>query len=114
MKRAEAKKLGAALAAAGVIERPGIAGKLTKATRTMHGPAAISAQWAETSERPAPPRVAEIVCVDVAAALLDGWTADAMRACSHVPQPVTVQARATAAARVAAARVATAVEAVAA
>jgi hypothetical protein len=103
MRRAEAKQLGAALAAAGVIEFPDIGGKLTKAARSVHGPASISAHWAETPQRPAPPRTMTIICVDVATALLDGgWSVDALRACSHVPQPVTVQAQATATARAAA------------
>ena len=97
MKRAEAKRLGAALAAAGVIEFPGIDGKLSRAMKAAHGPATLTGHWAETAQRPAPVRAMLINCVDVATALLDGWSVEALRACSHTQAPLAVQTYALAA-----------------
>ncbi len=84
MTRAEAKRLGTALAAAGVIEFPNVGGKLSKAMKATHGASSITGHWAQTAQRPAPVRVATIICVDVATALLAGWSVEALRACSHV------------------------------
>ena len=91
MTRGEAKRLGAALATAGVIEFPGVSGKLSRAMKAAHGTSSITGHWAETTARPAPARVATIVCVDVATALLGGWSVEALRACSHVQTPAAVQ-----------------------
>lgn len=90
MKRAEAKRLGAALAAAGVLEYPEVGAKLGKALRAAHGASSITGHWAETSGRPAPARAAMITCIDVATALLDGWSVRALRACSHTYESATV------------------------
>ena len=91
MTRAEAKRLGAALAAAGVIEFPGVGGKLSKAMKAAHGATSITGHWAATAQRRAPVRALTINCVDVATALLDGWSVEALRACSHVQTPAAVQ-----------------------
>jgi hypothetical protein len=82
--RAQAKKLGAKLAQAGVIEQAGVGGKLGKGTRSVHGASAITGHWAETPQRRAPQRVATIVCVDVAEAMIaSGWSIAALGACTH-------------------------------
>ena len=91
MTRGEAKRLGAALAAAGVIEFPGVSGKLSRAMKAAHGASSITGHWAQTAQRPAPVRAATIICADVATALLDGWSVEALRACSHVQTPATVR-----------------------
>ncbi len=92
MKRAEAKQLGSALAAAGVIEFPNVSGKkIGRAMKVTHGPASLTGHWAETAQRRAPVRVMTINCVHVATALLDGWSIEALRACSHTLAPLTVQ-----------------------
>ena len=91
MTRGEAKRLGAALAAAGVIEFPAVGGKLSRAMKAAHGTSSVTGHWAETAQRPAPVRAAMITCVDVATALLGGWSVDALRACSHVQTPATVR-----------------------
>jgi len=84
VKRTQAKKLGIKLAQAGVIEQPGVGGKLGKGTRSVHGAAAITGQWTETPQRRARQRVATIVCVDVAEAMIaGGWSITALGACSH-------------------------------
>ena len=97
MTRGEAKRLGAALATAGVIEFPGVSGKLSRAMKAAHGTTSITGHWAETADRPAPARAMLINCVDVATALLDGWSVEALRACSHTLTPITVQTYALAA-----------------
>ena len=84
MTRAEAKRLGTTLAAAGVIEFPNVGGKLSKAMKATHGASSITGHWAQTAQRPAPVRVATIICADVATALIGGWSVEALRACSHV------------------------------
>jgi hypothetical protein len=82
--RAQAKKLGAKLAQAGVIEQAGAGGKLAPGTRSVHGPSSITGHWAETPQRRAPQRVATIVCIDVAEAMIaDGWSITALGACTH-------------------------------
>ena len=91
MTRGEAKRLGAALAAAGVIEFPGVSGKLSKAMKAAHGTSSLTGHWAATAQRRAPVRAMLINCVDVATALLDGWSVEALRACSHVQTPAAVQ-----------------------
>ena len=84
MTRAEAKRYGAALEAAGVIDGAGVAGKLPRGLRSTHGASSITGHWAETPQRRAPRRAGLIVCVDVAEALLrGGWSLDAIRACGH-------------------------------
>ncbi len=84
MTRAQAKKLGAALAMAGVIEQAGAGGKLAPGTRSVHGASSITGHWAETAQRRAPARVAVIVCVDVAKAMIaGGWSITALDACTH-------------------------------
>lgn len=91
MTRAEAKRLGTTLAAAGVLEYPEVGGKLSKALKAAHGASSITGHWATTAARRAPTRLAMITCVDVATALLAGWSVEALRACSHVYTPVTAQ-----------------------
>jgi hypothetical protein len=84
VKRAEANKYGPALEAAGVIEQARAGGKLLKATRSVHGPSSITGHWLETAQRRAPQRVATIVCVDVAQAMIaGGWSPAALGACTH-------------------------------
>ena len=84
MTRAEAKRLGSKLAQAGVIDHPGVGGKLPKGLRETHGTAGIEGWWRETEQRRAPPRHLFMVCVDVAEAMIaGGWSLAAVGACSH-------------------------------
>ena len=91
MTRGEAKRLGTALAAAGVIEFPGVSGKLSRAMKATHGTTSLTGHWRRTAQRRAPVRAMLINCVDVATALLDGWSVEALRACSHVQTPAAVR-----------------------
>lgn len=93
MTRAQAKRLGAALGAAGVIEFPTIGSKLPRGLRRTHGASSITGHWARSLARRAPRRATTIVCADVAEALLGGWSVAALRACSHTPAAIASRSR---------------------